>query len=66
MHYRKPDPDIYRIAMDIASVEPAEVVYLDDRPMFVEVARSLGIRSLHHQSYDAAPALAAMGLSDGN
>jgi putative hydrolase of the HAD superfamily len=67
VHFRKPDPDIYRIALDIASVEPAEVVYVDDRPMFVEVARGLGIRSLHHESYDATRmALAALGLSAGD
>jgi len=48
VHYRKPDADIYRIALDIAQVEPAQVVYLEDRPMFVEVARGLGINGIVH------------------
>jgi putative hydrolase of the HAD superfamily len=43
VHYRKPDADIYRIALDIAQVSPKQVVYIDDRPMFVEVAQGLEI-----------------------
>ena len=48
VHYRKPDADIYRIALDIAQVSPEQVVYIDDRPMFVEVAQSLKIRGIIH------------------
>lgn len=53
VHYRKPDEDIYRIALDIAQVLPEKVVYIDDRAMFVEVAQSLGIRGIHHTNYEA-------------
>jgi putative hydrolase of the HAD superfamily len=63
VHYRKPDADIYRIALDIAQVSPQQVVYIDDRPMFVEVAQSLEIRGIIHQSYETTrKALEAMGL----
>lgn len=48
VHFRKPDADIYRIALDTAQVKPEQVVYLEDRPMFVQVAETLGIRGLHH------------------
>jgi putative hydrolase of the HAD superfamily len=48
VHFRKPDADIYRIALDISQSSPAQVVYLDDRPLFVEVACSLGIQGLQH------------------
>ncbi len=48
VHYRKPDADIYRIALDIAQVEPAQVIYIEDRPMFVEVARGLGLNGIVH------------------
>ncbi|MFO0753867.1 MAG: HAD family phosphatase [Thermodesulfovibrionales bacterium] len=48
VHYRKPDTDIYRIAMDISQVRPSQAVYIDDRAMFVEIARSLGINGIHH------------------
>ena len=44
VHFRKPDEDIFRIALDVAQADPAQVVYLDDRHMFVEVAGRLGMR----------------------
>ena len=67
VHYRKPDADIYRVALDIAQVSPEQVVYLEDRPMFVSVAQGLGIRGLLHTSYESTrAALAALGLSAGN
>jgi putative hydrolase of the HAD superfamily len=51
VHYRKPDEDIYRIALDIAQVRPEQVVYIDDRAMFVEVAQGLGIKGILHSGY---------------
>jgi putative hydrolase of the HAD superfamily len=63
VHYRKPDADIYRIALDIAQVLPDQVLYLDDRAMFVDVARSLGIRGIVHTDYKPTQsALGEMGL----
>jgi putative hydrolase of the HAD superfamily len=63
VHYRKPDADIYRIALDIAQVSPERVVYIDDRAMFVEVAQSLGITGIIHTSYEATKtALERLGL----
>lgn len=64
VHFRKPDADIYRIALDIAQVAPDQVVYLEDRPMFVEVACGLGINGLVHTDYAATrDKLAGYGLS---
>ncbi len=51
VHFRKPDADIFRMALDIAQVEPDEVVYIEDRPMFVSIAESLGIRGIRHVDY---------------
>ena len=48
VHFRKPDPDLYRVALDVAQVEPEEVIYVEDRPMFVEVAQTLNIIGLRH------------------
>ena len=63
VHFRKPDEDIYRIALDISQVRPEEVAYLDDRKMFVEVAQSLGIQGIHHTGYESTVAmLKDMGL----
>jgi putative hydrolase of the HAD superfamily len=63
VHYRKPDEDIYRIALDIAQVPPERVVYLEDRPMFVEVAQGLGIRGIVHKDLESTrAALEGFGL----
>jgi putative hydrolase of the HAD superfamily len=63
VHVRKPDEEIYRIALDIAHADPTETVYIDDRLMFVEVARSLGIHGIHHTGYaSTVEKLAALGL----
>jgi putative hydrolase of the HAD superfamily len=63
VHFRKPDADIYRIALDCAQVPAERVVYIDDRDMFVEVAGGLGIRGIHHTGYESTrKALEAWGL----
>ncbi len=45
---RKPDPDIFRIACDIAHSLPQEAIMIDDRSMFTEVAKTIGINGLHY------------------
>jgi putative hydrolase of the HAD superfamily len=64
VHFRKPDADLFRIALDIAQVQPEQVVYIEDRPMFAEVAQSLGIKVIIHADCDATrKELAGFGLS---
>lgn len=64
VHYRKPDADIYRVALDISQSEPGQVVYIDDRPMFVQVARDLGIHGIHHTAVSSTRRqLASLGLA---
>ncbi len=64
VHYRKPDTDLYRIALDIAQVSPDQVIYIDDRAMFVEVAQGLGIKGIIHTGHEATrKTLAGLGLS---
>jgi putative hydrolase of the HAD superfamily len=64
-HVRKPDPELFRIALDVVQRPVREVAYLENTPLFVEVAESLGIRSILHrgggQSTRAEP-FAALGL----
>lgn len=63
VHFRKPDADLYRLALDVMQAAPEEVAYLDDRAMFVDVARGLGIHGIHHTGYDTTrSALAGLGL----
>src|SRR5258706_8724092 len=67
VHYRKPDADLYHIALDIAQVNPEQVIYIDDRPMFVEVAQGLGIKGIIHTGHEATrKALEGLGLSLAN
>ena len=61
---RKPDLDIYQMALDIAQVPPEAVLYVEDQSMFVEVAKSLGIRAFQHLNYKfTRNSLADWGLS---
>ena len=64
VHFRKPDLDIYKIALDATQVEPHEIIYIDDREMFVQIAETLGIKSIHHTSLDSTKAqLSEAGLT---
>jgi putative hydrolase of the HAD superfamily len=66
VHFRKPDADIYRMAIDVAQVRPEQVLYIEDRGMFVDEARGLGLGAIRHSSYAATrEALASFGLSLG-
>jgi putative hydrolase of the HAD superfamily len=41
-----------------------QIVFIDNTPMFVEIAQGLGIRSIHHTDYRATgEQLASLGLS---
>ena len=63
VHVRKPDADIFRLALDIAQVPARQVVYIENTPMFVQVAEGLGIRSILHTDYRSTCAkLASLGL----
>ena len=60
---RKPNPEIYQTALDLGQVPVEQVAYIDDRVMFVEVARRLGMRGIHHTSLATTRAgLAQHGL----
>ncbi len=63
VHFRKPDVDIYRLALDIAQTPARQVVYIENTPMFVQTAQGLGIRSILHTDYTSTCAkLASFGL----
>ncbi|MGD0572000.1 MAG: HAD family phosphatase [Sedimentisphaerales bacterium] len=60
---RKPDADIFRVALDIAQVPANQVVYIENLPMFVQIAEGLGIRGICHTDYKSTCAkLAFWGL----
>jgi putative hydrolase of the HAD superfamily len=61
VHVRK--PDIFRLALDIAQAPARQVVYIENTPMFVQIAEGLGIRSILHTDYKSTCAkLASFGL----
>lgn len=64
VHTRKPDKDFYTIALDLAQVKADEVVYLDDRSVFIQAAQLLGIRGIHHNTIEMTRlAFAEYGLT---
>jgi len=63
VHVRKPDADIFRLALDITQVPARQAVYIENTPMFVQIAEGLGIRSILHTDYRSTCAkLASFGL----
>lgn len=66
VHIRKPDPDIFKLALDIAQVRPEQAVFIDNTPMFVQIAEELGIQGVLHTDYDSTRAkLSNLGLNAG-
>lgn len=64
VHIRKPDLDIFRLALDVAQAQARQVIYIENTPMFVQIAEDLGIRSILHTGYSSTCAkLASFGLS---
>jgi putative hydrolase of the HAD superfamily len=65
VHVRKPDADIFRLALDITQAPTWQVIYIENTPMFVQVAEGLGIRSILHTDYRSTCAkLASFGLQN--
>jgi putative hydrolase of the HAD superfamily len=53
----KPDPAIYRIALEVLQKAPGEVLFIDDRLQNLEPARALGMRTLHFHGEDGGAVL---------
>ena len=43
---RKPDERIYRLALDLMHRAPEECCFIDDRPVNVEAAAKVGLRTI--------------------
>jgi putative hydrolase of the HAD superfamily len=64
VHYHNPETDIFRLALDIADAPAEQAVYIDDLQSFVDVAGSMGIKSVRHEnSLSTSDVLATLGLS---
>ena len=53
VHLRKPDADIFRLAIEIAQVPACNILYIENTPMFVQIAEGLGIRSILHTDHQS-------------
>jgi len=62
-HLMKPDPAIYRLALERLGVQAEEAVFVDDREENVQAARSLGIHGIQYRSREQVFAkLRALGI----
>jgi putative hydrolase of the HAD superfamily len=52
VHMRKPDLEIWNLALNLAQVDPSETIYIDDREMFAEVAAEMGFTAICHVSLE--------------
>jgi putative hydrolase of the HAD superfamily len=63
---RKPDPQIWKLALGLGQVTAAESIYIDDRKLFADFAGELGFMSHQHVSVeDTKSWLAGVGLEAG-
>jgi len=64
VHIRKPDEDIFKLALDVAQVRPDQVVFIDNTSMFVQIAEGLGMQGILHTDCDSTRTrLAQLGLN---
>ena len=60
---RKPDVDIFRLALDLAQMLAEQVAFIDNTAMFVKIAEGLGMQGIVHKDYKVTSAkLAFFGL----
>lgn len=46
---KKPDKAIYRVGLDLAQARPQEAIYIEDRALFCDIGRSLGLNTIQHK-----------------
>jgi putative hydrolase of the HAD superfamily len=46
---RKPEATIFRVALEVSQRPPEECIFIDDRPLNLEVPRRLGMNVVHYQ-----------------
>ena len=49
---RKPDPEIWQLALNLAQATPRESIYIDDRELFANAAAEMGFAAVHHVSLE--------------
>jgi putative hydrolase of the HAD superfamily len=65
VHLRKPDANIFRLALDITQTPADRVIYIENTPMFVQIAEGLGIKSILHTDCESTRAqLVSLGVTE--
>jgi epoxide hydrolase-like predicted phosphatase len=62
----KPDPRIYRLALERLGVAPEEAVFIDDFEANTEGARAVGLKAIRFRNTDQALADLGRWLGEGN
>jgi putative hydrolase of the HAD superfamily len=63
---RKPDGRIYKLALDLIQKSPEECCFIDDRPMNIEGAKNIGMRTILMQGLAQLKAdLMGLGIQTG-
>jgi putative hydrolase of the HAD superfamily len=52
VHMRKPDAQIWELALNLAQVKAEQAIYVDDREIFVQRAADLGFTAFQHVSVE--------------
>jgi putative hydrolase of the HAD superfamily len=61
---RKPERDIYRLALEITQIPPEDCCFIDDRALNLECARQLGMHTIEMRGLESLRGeLAKMGVS---
>ncbi len=62
-HMRKPDREIWKLALQLGGATPEESIYIDDRELFASIAGEIGFTAIHHTALEKTRSrLAQLGL----
>jgi len=50
VHSRKPEPTIFRVALEVTQRNAEKCIFIDDRPLNLESPRKLGFHTVHFQN----------------
>ena len=50
VHSRKPDPTIFKVALEVTQRKAERCVFIDDRPLNLESPKKLGFNTIHFQN----------------
>lgn len=52
VHSRKPEPTIFKVALEVTQRKAERCIFIDDRPLNLESPKKLGFNTIHFQSPD--------------